>query len=71
LRLAPGDTLTFLSDGVVEACNAAGELFGFDRTREISIRSVEEIADAAQAHGQQDDITVLSVKYAPAIAVHA
>ncbi len=29
--LAPGDTLIFSSDGLVEATNAVGELFGFDR----------------------------------------
>lgn len=29
--LAPGDTVLFFTDGLVEAHNAAGELFGFDR----------------------------------------
>jgi sigma-B regulation protein RsbU (phosphoserine phosphatase) len=69
--LAPGDTLTFLSDGVVEARNPAGELFGFDRTREISRQSAEEIARAASTHGQQDDITVLTVAFAPAEVAYA
>ena len=68
--LAPGDTLTFVSDGVIEAQSAAGELFGFDRTRQISQRSAEEIAQAAQAFGQRDDITVLTVKFAPAEVLH-
>jgi serine phosphatase RsbU (regulator of sigma subunit) len=36
LRLEPGEQLTFLSDGVVEARGRDGELFGFERTREIS-----------------------------------
>jgi hypothetical protein len=61
LQLAPGDTLTFLSDGVVEARNQRGEFFGFDRTREISCQSAEFIAQAAQNHGQEDDITVLTL----------
>ena len=63
LRLAPTDTLTLLSDGVVEARNPAGDLFGFDRTREISRQSAEDIARAAQQYGQQDDITVLTVSF--------
>ncbi len=70
-RLAPGDTLTFLSDGVVEAQSASGELFGFERTRSISTHSAEEIARAASAHGQQDDITVLTLTFAPAEVQHA
>ena len=64
LELAPGDTLTFLSDGVVEARNAAGELFGFDRTRQISSDAAQQIAEAAVAFGQQDDITVLTLSLA-------
>jgi len=71
LRLAPGDMLTFLSDGVVEARNAAGELFGFERTRSLSTQSAEAIARAAQAHGQSDDITVLTLTFAPAEVLHA
>jgi len=59
--LIPGDILTFVSDGVVEAQSPAGELYGFDRTRAISTRPAEQIARAAQAFGQEDDITVLTV----------
>jgi len=61
LRLASDETLTFLSDGVVEARNTGGELFGFERTRELSNQSAEKIAAAAQRFGQEDDITVLTV----------
>jgi len=43
--VASGDMLTFLSDGVAEARSATGELFGFDRTREISRQSAR--ADCA------------------------
>jgi serine phosphatase RsbU (regulator of sigma subunit) len=70
-RLAPSDRLTFLSDGVVEAQNEQGDLFGFDRTRSISRHSAEDIARAAQAHGQQDDITVLTLTFAPVEVAHA
>ena len=62
MQLDPGDALTFLSDGVVEARSAAGELFGFDRTRDISAHSAQQIADAAARFGQEDDITVLTVR---------
>ena len=71
LRLTPSDQLTFLSDGVVEAQSPAGELFGFDRTRAISIQSVESIAQAAQQFGQEDDITVLTVTFASADVLNA
>jgi serine phosphatase RsbU (regulator of sigma subunit) len=54
--------LTLVSDGVVEAENAQRELFGFERTREISTKSAREIADAAKAWGQNDDITVVTVR---------
>ena len=71
LELAPGDRLTLLSDGVVEAQNAAGELFGFDRTRAISTQSADSIAQAAQTFGQEDDITVLTLTFAPAELLHS
>lgn len=71
VQLAPSDRLTFLSDGVVEAQSPTGELFGFDRTRAISTQSAEGIARAAQVHGQQDDITVLTLQFAPAEVAHA
>ena len=66
LPLASGDHLTFLSDGVVEAQNTQGELYGFERTEAISGQSAHEIASAAKSHGQHDDITVLTLTFAPA-----
>ena len=59
---ANGEALVLFSDGVVEAENAQRELFGFDRTREIAGKSAQEIADAAKAWGQNDDITVVTVR---------
>jgi hypothetical protein len=67
LQLVPGDRLTFVSDGVVEAQTQIKsrpvELFGFDRTREISRQPAAHIAQAARAFGQLDDITVVTVKF--------
>lgn len=60
-QLEPGDALTLISDGVVEAMNSDGQLYGFERTRSISTQSAGSIASAAQAFGQEDDITVLTV----------
>lgn len=61
LALDPGDHLTLLSDGVVEAQSASGELFGFERTCQISAQSAQSIAEQARHFGQTDDITVLTL----------
>jgi hypothetical protein len=60
-QLAPTQQLTLLTDGVVEAREKDGSLFGFERTAAISRESAEEVAQAAQAFGQDDDITVLTL----------
>jgi phosphoserine phosphatase RsbU/P len=60
-QLNRGDRLVFLSDGVVEAQNAEGELFGFERTQQVSNESARYIAQTAKRFGQTDDITVLSL----------
>lgn len=62
LYLHPGDRLLLLSDGVVEARKPTGELFGFDRVHNLSNQSAFYIADAAKEFGQEDDITVLTVR---------
>jgi phosphoserine phosphatase RsbU/P len=62
LYLHPGDRLLLLSDGVVEARQSTGELFGFERVHNLSSQSAFYIADAAKAFGQEDDITVLTVR---------
>jgi serine phosphatase RsbU (regulator of sigma subunit) len=61
VRLEAADHLTFVTDGVLEARNAAGELLGFARLAEISTLPPEALAQAAIAHGQDDDITVVGV----------
>jgi phosphoserine phosphatase RsbU/P len=62
LYLHPGDRLLLLSDGVVEARRPTGELFGFDRVHNLSNQTAFYIADAAKEFGQEDDITVLTVR---------
>ena len=64
------DKLTLLTDGVVEARNQSGELFGFERTAVLAGRTAESIAQAAQLFGQEDDITVLSLTFAPVGVAH-
>ncbi|MGD0345632.1 MAG: PP2C family protein-serine/threonine phosphatase, partial [Terracidiphilus sp.] len=67
-QLDPGDSLVLLTDGVIEARNSAGELFGFERTAAVSTQSAESIAHAAQDFGQDDDITVLTLRWLPSYA---
>jgi sigma-B regulation protein RsbU (phosphoserine phosphatase) len=67
LQLDPEDSLTLLSDGVLEARNDTGELFGFERTAAIATKSAAGIAKAAELFGQEDDITVLTLRFTSAI----
>jgi hypothetical protein len=62
--LQEGDNLFLMSDGVVEATDPQGALFGFERIAELLGRNAtsEEIAKAAQDFGQEDDILVLQVR---------
>jgi sulfur transfer complex TusBCD TusB component (DsrH family) len=62
-RLKEKDKLVLLSDGVVEAMDADGQLFGFDRVLELlsTTKTAAEVASAAQNFGQEDDISVISV----------
>jgi len=61
-ELPAGSRLAFFSDGVVEAQNQRGELFGFDRARAISTQPVAAIVEEAVHFGQFDDITVVTVE---------
>jgi serine phosphatase RsbU (regulator of sigma subunit) len=62
-QINPGDTLTLISDGILEAQKPDGELFGFDRISEHlrMSNSAASLASAAQNFGQSDDITVLTI----------
>ena len=63
LKIEVGDRLTLFTDGLLEARNPAGEVYGFERmaallaTRPDASKAVE----AAVAFGQEDDITVLTL----------
>jgi hypothetical protein len=62
-KLAEGDRLVLMSDGIAEAMDANGQLFGFERALDLvrRARSAAEVASAAQRFGQEDDISVISV----------
>ncbi len=59
--LREGEKLVLMSDGVVEARSAKGELYGFDRLPGLTRMPAAAIADIAQRFGQEDDITVLTI----------
>ncbi len=62
-QLNENDRLILITDGIIEAQNENQELFGFARTSELmrQQKSPAEIAAAAKAFGQQDDITVVRI----------
>lgn len=63
LLLEPDDRFIVLSDGISEATDADGHLFGFARIEDLlrTSRTAADIAAAAQHFGQEDDISVISV----------
>ena len=62
-QLKVDDKLVVMSDGIAEATDAAGRLFGFERVNELlrTATTAARIATAAQAFGQEDDISVIWV----------
>jgi serine phosphatase RsbU (regulator of sigma subunit) len=75
MTLAPGETLILVTDGVTEAQNAAGGLFGVERTLEAArsprartapesvnaiMKAVRQFEDGADA---SDDLTVMAIRY--------
>jgi len=75
LRLAHGDLLLLYTDGVTEAIDGGGDLFGErrlldtlhssaeDGAGEIVARIVGAVGDYAAGVPQEDDITVLALRY--------
>jgi Stage II sporulation protein E (SpoIIE) len=62
-RLHESETLMFITDGVLEARNPQGELYGFARVAALmtSRPTVQHVVDEACSFGQEDDITVVSI----------
>jgi Stage II sporulation protein E (SpoIIE) len=62
-RFTQGDQLLLMSDGIAEATDLNGNLFGFERILELvrNPASAAAIATAAQNFGQEDDISVISI----------
>jgi hypothetical protein len=58
-----GDRVILLTDGILEARDADGEIFGFPRVESLLREGVSAraLADAAQQYGQEDDITVIGI----------
>lgn len=73
MKLAPGETLVLISDGVSEALNGADALFGHDRLlaalkgRATATTMIEAVRDAVRAFEDgtdpTDDLTVMAVRY--------
>ena len=73
-QLQPGDKIVFYTDGIVEAMNEEGKMFGFDRLLEVVGKSGDMTADAllreidnqvrdfAGNAVQHDDLTVIVIK---------
>lgn len=71
VALAPGDTIVFYTDGIVEAHNPSRELFGFERLEElirligglppaqVIARVLAEIEAFTEDSPQHDDMTLL------------
>jgi serine phosphatase RsbU (regulator of sigma subunit) len=64
-QLSSGERLVLLSDGVPEARSQTGELYGFERLSSLTRMPAKDIAETAQGFGQEDDITVLTLAFAP------
>ena len=73
MKLAPGETLVLISDGVSEALNAKSELFGHARLlaalegKTSATAMIESLRDAVRAFENgidaTDDLTVMAVRY--------
>ena len=76
LELEPGETFVLFTDGVSEAFDSNGELFGEERllahlqaspgrnARETTLGVLEAVRRHAAGTKQSDDITVMAVRYA-------
>ena len=69
-RFSEADHLLLMSDGIAEATDMNGNLFGFERILDLlhNSASAAAIATAAQNFGQEDDISVISITRTAALA---
>jgi phosphoserine phosphatase RsbU/P len=77
IELAPGDMLVLYTDGVTEAFNTEGKMFGNERLLEClqrlpaqtAVQTVTSVLSAVRDYAagavQSDDITILAVRRAP------
>ena len=63
IQLREGDHFSLYTDGLLEARNATGELYGFERLNILFAARPDaaQASEAAVAFGQDDDITVLTL----------
>jgi len=75
LDLADSDLVILYSDGITEAKNVSGELFGLSRLKDLVVEYAAEydldgvhyhiakdVSDYMEGHGQDDDITLIVMK---------
>ncbi len=63
MEMAVGDVIVLLTDGIVEARDNQGLLLGFARVESMlrARSTATNVAEIAQQHGQNDDMTVLRI----------
>ena len=69
INIDAGDKLYLYSDGITEACNSEGDMFGADRFKQAVVQNGENRFDQilnelklfTDAHDQNDDITLVEV----------
>jgi serine phosphatase RsbU (regulator of sigma subunit) len=63
LKLDPNDKLFITTDGLAEAMDPQGHLFGFARLQELvkAGKTAAEIANVVQGFGQEDDISIVAL----------
>lgn len=75
ISLEPGDILLFMSDGIVEAHNQHGELFGFERIEQFFVKHphvdnlsrlidlmLQDVQEFTGLADQHDDMTIVAVR---------
>jgi Stage II sporulation protein E (SpoIIE) len=69
LVLKQHDRIFIASDGLAEAMDAEGQLFGFTRVQELvkAGKSAAEVASVVQGFGQEDDISIITLTRASTV----